>query len=87
MVDCKIDGSMAFVGTLVISQPDWGFSTTVYRKPTHTALYLQWDSHHTIAAKCSVVNTLHHRARTVSSNPQLLQNEEEHTQRVLIENK
>ena len=34
-----------------------------------------------------MVNTLHHRARAVCSNPQLLQNEEEHLQRVLIENK
>ena len=59
----------------------------MYRKPTHTNLYLQWDSHHTIAAKYSVVNTLHHRARAVCSNPQLLKKEEEHLHMVLIENK
>ena len=38
-------------------------------------------------SKYSVVNTLHHRARSVFCNPQLLQNEEENLQRLLIENK
>ena len=84
--DCKSVGSMPFLDTLVIPQPDGSSSTTVYRKPTHTDFYLQWDSHHTIARKYSVVNTLHDRARAVCSNPQLLQNEE-HLQQVLIENK
>ena len=32
------------------------------------------------------MNTLYHRARAVCSNPQLLQNEEEHLQKVLTEN-
>ena len=52
-------------------------------KATHTDFYLQWDSHHTISAKYSVVNTLHHRTRAVCSSPQLLQKEEEHLHRVL----
>ena len=56
-------------------------------KPTHTDMYLQWDSHHTTAAKYSVVNTLYHRARAVCSNQQLLKDEEDHLQKVLIENK
>ena len=77
---------MPYLDTLVILQPDNSFSTKMYRKPTHTDLYLQWDSHHTIAAKYSGMNTLHHRARAVCSSPQLLKKEEEHLQRVLIEN-
>ena len=72
--------------TLVIPQPDGHFSKTLYRKPTHTNLNMQLDSRHTIATKYSVVNTLHHRARAVCSNPQLLKREE-HLQRVLMENK
>ena len=87
MEDCRTDVSMPFLDTLVIPQPDVSFSTTVYRKSTQTDLYLQWDSHHTIAAKYSVVNTFNHRARAVCSNPQLLKKEEEHLQRVLIEDK
>ena len=69
MEDCTSDGPIPFLDTLVIPQPYGSFSTTVYRKPTHTDLFLQWDSHHTTAAKYSVVNTLHHTARGVCTNP------------------
>ena len=87
MEDSRIDGSMPFLDTLVTLQPDDSLNTTVFRKPTHTDLYLWWDSHHTIAGKYSVVNILHHRVRAVCSNPQLLQNEDEYLQKVLTENK
>ena len=52
-------------------------SITVYRKPTHTDQYLQWDSHHHLSAKFSVIQTLSHRASTMCSNPELLQKEKE----------
>ena len=65
MEDCRSDGSIPLLDTLVTPRSDGSFSATVYRKPTHTDLYLQLDSHHTIAAKYSVVNTLHHRTKTV----------------------
>ena len=86
MENCRSDASMPFLDTLIIPQSDGSFSTTVYKKPSHTDLYLQWDSHHTIAAKYSIVKTLHHRAGAVCYNPQLLK-KEEHLQRVLMENK
>ena len=54
--------SLPFLDTLVTIQPDNTFSTTVYRKPTHTDQYLHWDSNHHITAKQSVFNTLAHRA-------------------------
>ena len=54
-------------------EEDGSQSTSVFRKPTHTDLYLQWDSHHTIPSKYSVAGTLYHRAKTVCSNPHLLQ--------------
>ena len=86
--DSKEDGSMPFLDTLVTPYTDGSLSTKVYRKPTHIDLYLQWDSHHTIAAKYSVVSTLHHRAKAVCSTQQLLEEEEEkHLQKVLTENK
>ena len=87
MKESRSDGSMPFLDTLVIPKLDGSFCMTVYRKPTHTDLYLQWDSHHTIAAKYSVVKTLHHRAKAVCSNSQLLKKEGDHLQRVLLENK
>ena len=53
------------------------------RKPTHKDLYMQWDSNHDISAKYSVIGTLHHRANTISSSPELLQKEEKHLKKVL----
>ena len=40
--------------------------------------YLHWDSLHPISSKYSVVGTLHHRAKTICSNKQLLKEEEDH---------
>ena len=40
--------------------------------------YLQWDSHHHLSAKYSVISTLTNRVKTVCSNPELLQKEMEH---------
>ena len=74
--DQRSDGAMPFLDILVTPGEDGSFSTSVFRKPTHTDLYLQWDSHHTITAKYSVIGTLQHRAQTICSNPQLLQKEE-----------
>ena len=79
----KADDSMPFLDTLVIPQSDGNLMTTVFRKPTHTDQYLQWDSHHAISAKCSVINTLYHRAKAVYSNLQHLHEEQEHPQKVL----
>ena len=87
MEDSTNDGSIPFLDTLVTPCSEGSLSTKVYRKPTHTDLYLQWDSHHTISAKYSVVNTLHHRAKAVCSTQQLLKDEEEHLQKVLTDNK
>ena len=72
-----------FLDILITPGEDGSLSTSVFRKPTHTDLYLQWDSHHTLTAKYSVIGTLQHRAQTICSNPQLLQKEEEHLQRAL----
>ena len=71
--DQREDGSMPFLDILITPEEDGNLSNTVYRKPTHTDLYLQWDSHHTLTSKYSVIGTLHHRAQIICSNPQLLQ--------------
>ena len=66
---------------LVKPEADGKLSATVYRKPTHTDQYLQWDSHHHLSAKFSVIHTLSHRAQTLCSNPELL-----HKQRIHLRN-
>ena len=61
--------------TIVKPEADGTLSITVYRKPTHTDQYLEWDSHHHLSAKFSVIQTPSHRASTVCSKPELLQQE------------
>ena len=76
-------GSLPFLDTLVTVQPDNTFSTSVYRKPTHTDQYLHWDSNHHITAKQSVFNTLAHRAKTVSSTQDNMDKELSHIKTAL----
>ena len=81
--DARTDGSISFLDTVVMPQPDGSLLTSVYRKPTHTDQYLQWNSHHHLSAKFSVINTLKHRAQTVCSNHHLLKEEEDHLNKAL----
>ena len=69
---------MPFLDILVTPKEDGSLSTSVFRKPTHTDLYLQWNSHHTISTKYSVAGTLYRRAKTICSEPQLQKEEEDH---------
>ena len=45
------DGSTPFLDILLIPGVDGSITTSVFRKPTHTDLYMQWDSHHAISSK------------------------------------
>ena len=74
---------MPFLDILITPKEDGSLSSTVYRQPTHTDLYLQWDSNHTIISKYSVAGTLHHRAQVICSSPELLQQEEKHLHQAL----
>ena len=78
-VKCNQDnGAILFLDTLVMPQADRSFSITVYHRPTHTDQYLQLDSNHNLAARYSVIGTLTHRASTVCTTPELLNEEVEH---------
>ena len=65
--DSKPDGSIPFLDSLVMPQPDGSIKTIVFRKPTHTDMYLHCNSYHHLSAKYGVINTLRHRAKTVCS--------------------
>ena len=82
--DNKENGSIPFLDTIVKPEVDGSLSITVYRKPTTTDQYLQWDSHHNLSAKFSVINTLSHRAKTVCSNPELFKQEKEHLRKLSL---
>ena len=81
--EARPDGSMPFLDVLITPREDGSLETTVYRKPTHTDLYLQWDSNHTLTSKYGVVGTLHQRTQQICSSPELLQQEEKHLHQAL----
>ena len=79
----KEDGAIPFLDTIVKPETDGKLSIPVYRKPTHMDQYLQWDSHYHLSTKYSVISTLTLRAKTVCSNPELLQKEIQHLRKAL----
>ena len=54
--DTSPDGLMPFLDTLI--KHNGTLSTRVYIRSKHTDQYLQWDSHHCIRTKYSIINTL-----------------------------
>ena len=71
----KEDEAIPLLDTIVKPEADGNLSITVYRKLTHMDQYLQWNSHHHLSAKFSVIHTLSNRAQRVCSNPELLHKE------------
>ena len=59
-------GQIAFLDT-VVSREDGTISVDVYRKPTNTDRYLDFQSHHDKQHKASVASTLIHRALNLPS--------------------
>ena len=51
------DDVIPFLDTIVKSEADNTLPLTVYRKPKHTDQHLQWDNHHNLVAKYSVIST------------------------------
>ena len=77
------EGALPFLDILIKPVQEGRLHTTMYRKPTHTDQYLHWDSLHPVSSKYSVVGTLHHRAKTICSDHQLLK-EEDHLTKALM---
>jgi len=78
-----VNDKLAFLDCLVHRNRDGTLISTVYRKPTHTDHYLQFDSHHPLIHKLGVIRTLHYRADTVVSNSQSIAEEKDHIQESL----
>ena len=76
---------LPFLDTLTKPTPN-SIESTVYRKPTHTDRYLDYNSNHPISAKLSVIHTLIHRAKQVCSTPEFLAKEMDHLHKVLQDN-
>ena len=69
---------MPFLKSLFTPLADNSLSITVYHKLTHTDQYLQWDSHHNLSTKYSIIVTLTHRAKIVCTRPEVFQTELQH---------
>ena len=78
------NGAIPFLDTLVKPEADNSLSIMVYCKPTHTDQYLQWDSHHSLSAKYSVMGTLIHMAKSVCTTTGLLDKELQHLKEALV---
>ena len=76
------NGSIAMLDTR-ITRTDTGLEFSVYRKPTHTDQYLQFDSHQPLQHKLGVIRTLTHRANTICSTDNSKKEELDHIKKVL----
>ena len=82
-IEKEENGSLAFLDTNTVRQPDGSLKTTVYRTPTHTDQYLDFNSAHPVEHKLVVVRPLHQRAEVVTSDKKDLKNEIVHVNKAL----
>jgi hypothetical protein len=66
-------GHLPFLDIDIYRRADGSLGHKVYRKPTHTKLYLQQNSHHHPAYKKSVLISLIQRARNLCDKYSLTQ--------------
>ncbi|XP_046393751.1 uncharacterized protein LOC124161474 [Ischnura elegans] len=64
---------LPFLDILIERKENGNIGHSVYRKPTHTELYLNASSHHHPAQKKGVLTTLFHRAKAISDDAHLIQ--------------
>ena len=77
------DNKLAFLDCLVHRESNGSLSSTVYRKPTHTDHYLQFNHHHPLIHKLGVISTLNYRAETIISEAAAIDEEKDHIQKSL----
>ena len=80
------EGSIPFLDRKCIPNPYRTIHTTVYRKPTHTDRYLDWNSNHTISGKRSFIQALTHRDKLVCTTPELLAKVMDYQNKILHRN-
>ena len=76
---------LPFLDNLTKPTPN-SIESTIYRKPTHTDRYLDYNSNHPTTAELSVIDTLIHRAEQVCSTPEFLAKAVDHLHKVLQDN-
>ncbi|CAH8865979.1 unnamed protein product [Trichobilharzia szidati] len=80
------EGTINFLDCLVKRQTDEKLKFTIYRKPTHSNKYLNFQSDHPIGMKVSVALNLVNRARNIITDNDDMENEISNIKQVLIGN-
>ena len=75
--------SLGFLDLNTMQQTDGTLKTTVFRKPTHTDQYLDFNSAHPEEHKLGVIKTLHQRAEVLTTDPDDLKSEKSHVNKAL----
>jgi len=75
------DNKLPFLDTLLEIKPDFTLFS-IYRKPTNTDKYSDFNSNHPFCHKCSVIDTLVYRALKICDNDKL-DTEIEHITKIL----
>ena len=74
---------LPMLDTLTRRNEESKLSFSVYRKPTHTDQYLQFDSNQPLQHKLGVIRTLHHRCMMLCTEEDDKMKEIEHLKKVL----
>ena len=82
----KNEGSLAFLDMLVTCTPKGLLQTTVFRKPTHTAKYLPFSSHHPLQQKFSITPAHFSQAEDIIKENELKKDEIRTINNTLITN-
>lgn len=81
----EVNGIIPFLDIRIQRDNDSGLTTTVYRKPTASDRYLDFDSAHSRQVKLGVISCLKKRAETICEGIDL-QEEKKNIQEVFIKN-
>jgi hypothetical protein len=85
-VEKETESKLAFLDTMTTRDNTNPIEVSVYRKPTHTNKYLDFNSHHPTTHKRSVVNSLLNRADIIPTSTSGKRKERKHVFNVLMDN-
>ena len=82
-VEMEQKNTLAYLDTCICLNDGGATKVKVYWKATHTVQYLNWESHHSLEHKRSMVRTLLQRAESLVSEKEDKTKEVEHIKKVL----